>query len=128
MATSVTAYLCCAGAAKAMAFYSEAFGAEEVTRWPEPDGRLGHAEMKIGETTLFISDEFPELDVRGPLARGGSSVAFVVAVEDADTVFARALAAGATVERPLSDAPQGRNGWLRDPWGHRWNVMTAARS
>lgn len=126
--TSVTAYLCCDGAARAMDFYRSAFSAEEVLRLPEPDGRLGHAEMRIGDTTLYISDEFPEFGARGPLSLGGSSVAFVILVPDADTAFARAIDAGATVDRPLTDSPHGRSGWLRDPWGHRWSITAGGSS
>lgn len=126
MNTSVTAYLCCDGAAKAIDFYKAAFGAEEVARFPEPDGRLGHAEFRIGETTLFISDEFPDFNARSPHTLGGSAVAFVIQVPDADAAFAKAVSAGATIDRPLVDSPPGRGGWLRDPWGHRWNVMTPA--
>ncbi|MGE0601658.1 MAG: VOC family protein [Dehalococcoidia bacterium] len=123
---NVTAYLCCDGAAKAIDFYSAAFGAEEVSRWPEPDGRLGHAEMRIGETTLYLSDEFPQYGAIAPKSLGGTTVAFVLSVDDVDGMWTRAVAAGATIDRPLADSPVGRGGWLRDPFGHRWNVMTPA--
>ncbi len=97
-----------------------------MLRFPEPDGRLGHAEIRIGETTLYLSDEFPEYGAHSPASLGGSTVAFVLSVADADAAFAKAVGAGATVDRPLVDSPVGRGGWLRDPWGHRWNVMTPA--
>ncbi|MGE3076701.1 MAG: VOC family protein [Dehalococcoidia bacterium] len=122
----MTAYLTCAGASDAIVFYGAAFGAEEVGRWPEPDGRLGHSEIRIGETTLYISDEFREYGAIAPASLGGSTVGFVLSVPDVDTTFAQAVAAGATVDRPLKDSPVGRGGWLRDPFGHRWNVMTPA--
>ena len=128
MNTTVTAYLCCDGAGKAIDFYKAAFGAEEIARYPEPDGRLGHAEFRIGETILFISDEFPEFNAKSPHSLGGSAVALVIRVPDADAAFAKAVSAGATIDRPVVDTPPGRGGWLRDPWGHRWSVVTTATS
>jgi PhnB protein len=125
MSATVTAYLCCDGASRAIDFYATAFGAEELLRFPEPDGRLGHAEIRIGNATLYLSDEFPELDVRSPIALGGAGAAFVILVQDADAAVARAVAAGATLERPVVDSPHGRGGWIRDPFGHRWNILAA---
>lgn len=123
--TKVTAYLCCNGAAEAIEFYKRAFGAEELYRMPNPDGRLGHAELTIGDTTLFLSDEWPEMNVRSPKSLGGSSVSFVLDVPDADAAFARATEAGAEVERSLKDEPYGRAGWVVDPFGHRWCISTS---
>jgi PhnB protein len=125
MPTTVTAYLCCDGAAEALKFYAEAFGAEELSRIPDGD-RLGHAEMRVGETTLYVSDEYPALGVRAPTSLGGAGASFVIHVPNADLAFGRAIAAGAKVDRPLMDSPFGRNGWVRDPWGHRWAIMSEA--
>ena len=124
MGSHVTAYLCADGAADAIEFYKRAFGAEERYRLPEPDGRLGHAEIVIGDTVLFLSDERAEHAVLSPLALKGNSVSFVLRVPDVDAAFQRACDAGATVERPVVDSPHGRGGWLVDPFGHRWSIMT----
>jgi PhnB protein len=122
--TSVTAYLCADGAAEAIEFYKRAFGAEERYRMTDDGGRIGHAEIIIGETALYLSDEWSEHRVLSPRTLNGNSVSFVLAVGDCDNAFQRALDAGAKVERPMTDAPYGRGGWLVDPFGHRWNVMT----
>jgi len=121
---SVTAYLCANGASDALDFYTRAFGAVEKFRWPDETGRLGHAEFTIGSTTLYISDEHPELGVLSPSSLGGAGVAFVLEVDDVDAVFARAIQVGAELDRPLKDDDHGRNGWLRDPFGYRWNLLT----
>lgn len=120
----VTAYLCVKGAAEAIAFYARAFGATERYRITMPDGRIGHAEITIGQSVLMLSDEAPELGVLSPLSRGGTSTSFVIEVEDADVAFQRALDAGARVDRPLKDEPYGRGVWLFDPFGHRWHLTT----
>jgi PhnB protein len=125
MAAQVTAYLCADGAAEAIDFYKRAFGAEERSRMTGADGRIGHAEIAIGESVLFLSDEWAEMRVLSPARLGGNSVSFVVDVPDADAAFQRAVDAGATVERPLRDEPFGRAGWVVDPYGHRWSIMTA---
>ena len=122
----MTAYLTCDGASQAIDFYRAAFDATELTRMEDTDGRIGHAEIRIGETTLYVSDEYPELQVFGPLRRGGASAAYVIHVPDADASFDRAVKAGATIQRPLQDNPFGRSGWIVDPWGHRWSIMTDA--
>ncbi len=121
----VSAYLCVDNAAAALEFYAKAFGAIEKYRIPW-EGRIGHAEVVIGETVLMLSDEAPELGVLSPKSIGGAGVAFVLEVADLDGAWERALAAGATVNRPISQAPYGRGGWLLDPYGFRWNVMTPA--
>jgi PhnB protein len=119
----VTAYLCASPATDAIAFYKRAFGAEERYRLDNGDGRIGHAEITIGETVLFLSDEWDEYRVLSPKTLQGNSTSFVLEVDDADGAFERAVEAGATVERPVADAPYGRGGWLIDPFGHRWSVM-----
>jgi PhnB protein len=121
----VTAYLCAKGAADAIDFYKRAFGAEELYRLAGPDGHIGHAEITIGETTLMISDEWPEGNVFAPQTLGGSGTSFVLDVSDCDAVFERALAEGAKLNRPMKDEPYGRGGWLEDPFGHRWSIMTS---
>jgi len=118
----VTAYLCAKGAADALAFYKDAFGAEETYRYQD-DGKIGHAEMRIGDTTLYLSDEWEPYGVLSPLTLNGNSVSLSIATDDADAAFARAIAAGAKVERPLADEGFGRSGWLVDPFGHRWNIV-----
>lgn len=121
---TVTPYLCANPAASAIDFYKEAFGATERYRMTGEDGRIGHAELTIGGTTLYLSDEWPEMGVRSPKSLGGNCVSFVVDVADVDAAWKRALDAGATIERPITDAPHGRGGWLVDPFGHRWSIMT----
>ncbi len=121
--TTVTAYLCVDGAAAAIEFYKGAFGAEESYRMADAEGRIGHAEIRIGGSTLYLSDEAPQLGVLSPKRMKGSATSFVINVPDADAAFQRAVAAGVTVERPLTDAPYGRNGWVIDPFGHRWCIM-----
>ena len=121
----VAAYLCADGAADAIEFYKKAFGAEELYRLPNPDGRLGHAEIKIGDTVLMLSDEWAEMKVLSPKKLSGTAESFVLDVDDADASFKRAVDAGAIVERPLTDAPYGRGGWVIDPFGHRWSIMTS---
>jgi PhnB protein len=123
----VTAYITCRGASDAIAFYCDIFGAvEDGQRYvDESDGRLGHAEFTIGDTRLMISDEYPDYGAVSPETLGGSPVMFTVYVDDVDTVFARAVAAGARGLRDPEDQPYGaRMGSLLDPWGHRWSVQT----
>jgi PhnB protein len=123
---AVNAYLAVSDARSAIDWYKEVFGAVETM---EPiimdDGRVGHAEFQIGDVVMMISDEFPDLNVLGPNARGGSTTAFVIYVPNVDETFAAALEAGAIQDRPVEDQFHGsRAGWLRDPWGHRWNIAT----
>lgn len=121
---SFTPYLTVRNAPAAMEFYKAAFGATEVYRI-ETGGRVGHAEMKVGEALLMLSDEFPEMEVLGPESRGGSAVALHLYVEDVDAFCARAVAAGAKVMRPVEDQFYGdRAGRLRDPFGHVWQFAT----
>lgn len=122
---SLTPYLIIDGAAAALDFYREAFGAVELFRLPGPDGRLGHAEIQLGNSRVMLADEFPEMDARGPRTLGGSPVGLCLYVPDVDAVFARALAAGATVQRPLADQFYGdRSATVVDPFGHKWTIAT----
>jgi PhnB protein len=121
----VTAYLRVADAASALVFYAAAFGAKEKYRLKMPDGRIGHAEMDFGDTRVMLSDEFPDMGIRGPKAVGGTSTVLSLYVSDADAVFERAIAAGAKVNRPLQDQFYGdRSGQLEDPFGHIWSIQT----
>jgi len=120
----VTPYICVKGAAEAIDFYTRAFGAQERYRLPwGDDGKLGHAEITIGQTVIMLSDEFPEHGVLSPLTLGGNSCSLSADVYDVDAAFGRAIAAGARLERPLKDEPYGRGGWLVDPFGHRWHLL-----
>ena len=122
---SLTPYLVVGDGAKAIDFYKEAFGAEEVFRMADPAGKIGHAELRIGDSVLMLADEHPEVDARSPESIGGSPVSVLLYVEDSDAVFDRAVKAGATEERPVELQFYGdRAGTLRDPFGHRWNVHT----
>ena len=121
---TVTPYLYIKGAASALEFYKKAFGATEMFRM-DWNGRVGHAEMKIGNSMIMMADEFPEMGVRGPQTLGGSAVGLCLYVEDVDALFARAVAAGATVVRPLKDQFYGdRSGTVSDPFGHVWTIAT----
>jgi PhnB protein len=125
---SVTPHLTCAGAADAIDFYKRAFGAEELTRMPGPNGKLVHASVRIGDSIVMLADEFPEMGGRGPKALQGSPVTIHLYVEDVDALAARAVAAGATMTMPVADRFWGdRYGQLEDPFGHRWSVATRVR-
>ena len=120
-----TPYLCCRDAARAIEFYKEAFGAVETMRLAEPNGRVGHAELRIGEALLMLSDEYPEMKILSPQALGGTATAIHLYVENVDAFCARAVAAGATFSRPVADQFYGdRVGTLYDPFGHRWSIAT----
>jgi PhnB protein len=122
---SVTPYLIVKGAAQAIAFYEKAFGAEELYRMPMPDGRVGHAELRLGDSRIMLADEHPEVGALGPGSVGGTPVTIHLYVEDVDAIFARATAEGARVTRPLADQFYGdRLGVLTDPFGHVWSVAT----
>lgn len=121
---SVTPYLIVKGAARAIEFYQQAFGAVEVFRMPMGD-KIGHAEIRIGDSFVMLADEHPEMDALSPQSLGGSAVSLMVYVEDVDSVFRRALDAGATQTRPVRDQFYGdRSGNLKDPFGHTWTVAT----
>ena len=122
---SVTPYLIVTGAASAIEFYKHAFGAKEVMRMAHPDGRVGHAELQIGDSRIMLADEFPEIGARSPMSLGGTPVGIQLYVDDVDAVTARALAAGAKMLRPLKDQFYGdRSGTLNDPFGHQWTIST----
>ena len=125
---SLTPHLICAGAADAIEFYRQAFGATEEFRLPGPNGKLVHAMVRIGDSPLMLVDEMPEWGALGPKSLKGSPVTIHLQVEDADAVVARAVAAGATLTMPVEDAFWGdRYGQLRDPFGHNWSVATHVR-
>lgn len=110
-------------APRAIAFYTEAFGAREKYRLVEPSGRVGHAELEFGDTIVMLSDEYPEMGLVGPQTRGGTVMSMHLHVDDADALIARAVAAGATTIRPAADHFYGeRSGTVRDPFGHEWNI------
>lgn len=117
------AYIRVKDAPKAIEFYKQAFGATEKFRLAEPTGRIGHAELDFGGTTLMLSDEFPEYGFKGPTAIGGTTFSIHLHVDDADALIARAVAAGATLVQPAQDQFYGeRSGMVRDPFGHEWNI------
>jgi PhnB protein len=121
----VTPYLCVDGAADAIDFYNKVFGASEKVRMPSPGGKVGHAELEIGDSLIMLADEHPEMGIRGPKTIGGTSVTVSVYVEDVDDVFQRAIDAGATALRDVEDQFYGdRRGDFEDPFGHRWSVAT----
>jgi PhnB protein len=125
---SVTPHLVCAGAAQAIAFYTQAFGAVELGRMATPDGRIAHAEISIGDSRIMLADHFPEYGSRDPRALQGTPVYLHLYVPDADAAWNRALAAGATPTMPLADAFWGdRYGQVQDPFGHRWSIATRQR-
>ncbi len=125
---TVTPHLVSAGAAKAIDFYVEAFGAVEGGRLPRPDGRLMHAQLRIGDSTVMLVDEMPEWGALGPIALKGSPVTIHLYVQDADAAFARAVAAGAEATMPVTDMFWGdRYGQVRDPFGHKWSIATHKR-
>ena len=120
---TVTPYLAIDGAARALDFYKHAFGAKELAREPAPDGRLVHAMMKIGDSVVMMSDEFPGSLTRAPTNVGGTTVMLHIYSKDVDRLWARALAAGAKVSMPLEDRFWGeRYGQLEDPFGHHWTL------
>ncbi len=122
---TATPYLVVQNAASAIEFYKKAFGAEELMRLASPDGKIGHAEIKIGDSPIMLADEFPEMGYRGPQALGGSPVSIMLYVEDVDARFNQAIAAGAKVKRPVKDEFYGdRAGNLEDPFGHVWTIAT----
>jgi PhnB protein len=121
----VTPYLIVDGAAAAIDFYTSVLGATERMRMGGPEGKVGHAELEIGDSVIMLADEHPEIDARGPRSVGGTPVSLHVYVEDADRVFERAIEAGATALRPVEDQFYGdRLGTFEDPFGHQWNIAT----
>ena len=121
---SVTPYLVIDGAADAIDFYKQAFGAEEKFRMPMGD-RIGHAELKIGDSVIMLADEFPDMGHLGPRARGGTTVSLMVYVPDVDSAFRNAIDAGAKEKQPVKNQFYGdRSGTLEDPFGHMWTIGT----
>jgi uncharacterized glyoxalase superfamily protein PhnB len=125
---TVTPHLVCAGAANALEFYKEAFGAVETGRIPGPNGKLMHAAIRIGDSVVMLNDEFPDFGSVGPKALKGTPVVIHLYVEDADAFAARAAAAGAKITMPVADMFWGdRYGQIEDPFGHRWSIGTHVR-
>jgi PhnB protein len=125
---SLTPHLVCAGATDAIAFYEKAFGAVEMSRLPGPAGKLMHAMLRIGDSVLMMTDEYPDFGSLGPLALKGSPVTLHLYVEDVDASVAQAVAAGATLKMPVADMFWGdRYGQVVDPYGHHWSLATHKR-
>lgn len=121
----VAPYLSVHDAQAAIDFYCTVFGATERARLPAPEGKIGHAELQLGDSVIMLADEFPDLNIRSPKSIGGTPVTLSVYVEDVDEVVERAVAAGATALRPVEDQFYGdRSGQFEDPFGHRWSVAT----
>ena len=122
---SVTPYLVCKGAARAIDFYKQALGATELFRMDAPDGRIGHAEIKVGDSPIMLADEYPESGHRSPQSLGGTGVSLMVYVDRVDDTFKQAIAAGAKELQPLKDQFYGdRSGTFQDPFGHVWTIAT----
>jgi uncharacterized glyoxalase superfamily protein PhnB len=125
---TLTAHIVVQGADEAAAFYQAAFGAEEISRIPTPDGRLMSVQLRIADSVLHVADEFPEMRVLAPPSLGGTAVVLSLEVSDAETAFAQAIEAGAAVRQPLQEMFWGDlHGQLEDPFGHRWNISQHLR-
>lgn len=121
---TATPYLIVNNAAKAIEFYKGVFDAREVMRF-DHEGKIGHAEIKIGDSVIMLADEYPDMGIRGPQSLGGSPVAILLYVADVDGVVKGAVAAGAKLQRPVEDKFYGdRAGTLEDPFGHTWHIAT----
>jgi len=121
----ITPYLYIDGASTAIDFYRSVLGASERMRMPGPDGKIGHAELEIGDSVIMLADANPDIDVRSPKSIGGTPIALHVYVDDVDSVFGRAMEAGAKQLRPVENQFYGdRSGQFEDPFGHHWNVAT----
>lgn len=122
---TITPHLVCENAPEAIEFYKKAFGAVEITRLPGPDGKIMHAELRIGDSPIMLAQDYPEFGSRGPLALKGTPVVIHLYVPDADAAWAKAVDAGAKPLMPLSDMFWGdRYGQVEDPFGHRWSIAT----
>lgn len=122
---TATPYLIVSDAALAIDFYKRAFGATECMRLVDPRGKVCHAEIKVGDSTIMLADEFPEMEHQSPQSLGGVSVSILLYVEDVDAQFSQALAAGAKSLKPVADQFYGdRSGTLEDPLGHVWTLAT----
>jgi uncharacterized glyoxalase superfamily protein PhnB len=125
---SITPHIVVQGAERAAAFYRDALSAEEIRRIPTPDGRLMSLQLRIGDGYVHLADEFPEMGVLAPPSVGGTSVVLALEVDDAEAVFAQAVAAGAEVRQPLAEVFWGDlHGQVDDPFGHRWNISQHLR-
>ena len=122
---TVTPHLVCRGAAKAIDFYKKAFGAKERLRWSAPDGSVAHAEIIIGDSTVMLGDEMPQMGATAPPTIGGTAVSIFIYTADIDKLYAKATAAGATGDQPPTDMFWGdRYAKLTDPFGHKWSMAT----
>jgi uncharacterized glyoxalase superfamily protein PhnB len=125
---TLTPYMTVREAARAIEFYKKAFGAVEKVVMKGPDGKIMHAELRIGDSLFMLADEFPEYGSMSPLSTGGSGMGLHIYVEDVDSAFDRAIGAGATIDMPVSDMFWGdRYGKLADPFGHKWSIATHKR-
>jgi len=121
----VTPYLVVDGADKAIEFYEKVLGTKERMRMGGPDGKVGHAELQLGDSLIMLADEFPDMGAQGPRSLGGSPVTISIYVEDVDEVFDKAVKAGAKSVRPVENQFYGdRVGQFEDPFGHRWSIAT----
>jgi PhnB protein len=121
----VTPYLIISGASDAIDYYAKVLGTKERMRLAMPDGKIGHAELELGDSVIMLADEFPDMGISGPGTVGGSPVMIHVYVEDVDDTFERAVTAGAEVLEPLEDKFYGdRAAQIRDPFGHVWSIST----
>jgi len=122
---TVTPILSIKGAAEALEFYKKAFGAQELMRFAQPDGRIAHAEIQIGDSRIMMADEFPEMNFRSPKSYGGTPVGIMLYTENVDAFVERAVGAGAKLVRPVQNQFYGdRTGSIEDPFGHSWHVAT----
>ncbi len=122
---AVTPYLVVKDAAGAIEFYKKAFGATELMRMPAPGGKIGHAEIRVGNSPVMLADEHPEMGARGPEHFGGSPISLLLYVDDADAVVKRAVSLGSKVQKPVKDQFYGdRSGTILDPFGHQWTIAT----
>jgi len=121
----VTPYIIVVGADRAVDFYKRVFGASERMRMPRPDGKIGHAEIEIGDSVIMLADESPQSDAYAPAHYGGSPITLLIYSEDCDATYQRALSAGATSVREPADQPYGdRMSGVKDPFGHTWFIAT----
>jgi PhnB protein len=122
---TATPYLIVNDAAGAIDFYKQAFGATEIMRMAPPGGKIGHAEIQIGDSRIMLADEFPQWDARSPQSVGGTPVSVMLYLEDADAVVTRAVSLGAKLLMPVKDQFYGdRSGTISDPFGHKWTIAT----
>lgn len=126
---TVTPYLLCKGAAAAIEFYKKAFGATELMRIPTPEGTLGHAEIRIGDSVIMLADEQAASGAYGPIHYGGSPISILLYVPDVDAMVRTAIDAGAELVHPVKDQPYGdRTGIVKDPAGHQWYIHTRMKN